>query len=360
VHTQSPTRTCTRARTTQVQHSEKLEPRVVNVSNAIPMPSWVERQCLFSRKCEAYGGCRSNGECRDIVCPKGTFSISSTRTCEKCKPGYSKQTEGVGVCEPCAPGFFQSDEGQEMCVKCSVFGQAYQDRPNATACLLCPALTQRVLGSQGTAITDCQCECLPACVFLAAGFAQHRGSCNRCALEHWRHDGLAGLNCSRCPTGAICEVCFQPCSSVSMHVLSNTYVVVLCQGGNKLPYPLPGYWALSRTSGNVTSLMAFEKPGSSDHNRYRDPAALDETPFFLPCGSASDGGSVCQGDQSFSCTPGYMGILCQQCEKDRFLTSLSSCDVQCKDIEPRGLVTILGIFCVILCWLVMNKMTAGQ
>jgi hypothetical protein len=123
---------------------------------------------------------------------------------------------------------------------------------------------------------------------------------------------------------------------------------LFAQGGKAIPYPKRGFWAFSATLANVTSLRSFEKPGQID------PPAEDP-PLFLACAS-----NVCLGGQNFSCAAGYRGILCQQCEPDRFLNSLSSCDVRCDDIEPRGVVTVLGILCVILCWLVMNKMTAGQ
>jgi hypothetical protein len=133
------------------------------------------------------------------------------------------------------------------------------------------------------------------CAFasIATACAQHRASCNRCSLKHWRHDGRSGLPCALCPGGAECEVCPEPGSLVVGHVADSEVVInVFVQGGEALPYPLPDYWALSTTSGNVTSLRTFDTPGSENPPR-------PIPPIFLPCQSGE-----CKGGRDFSCTPG--------------------------------------------------------
>lgn len=62
-------------------------------------------------------------------------------------------------------------------------------------------------------------------------------------------------------------------------------------------------------------------------------------------------------------SPGrYTGTLCNRCESGRFLF-LGTCTIKCEDIEPSaafGVVTVLGIAACVICWLMMNRMTAGR
>jgi hypothetical protein len=58
----------------------------------------------------------------------------------------------------------------------------------------------------------------------------------------------------------------------------------------------------------------------------------------------------------------YVGTLCNRCESGRFLM-MGTCTIKCEDIEPHaafGVVTVFGITACVICWLVMNRMTAGR
>jgi hypothetical protein len=58
----------------------------------------------------------------------------------------------------------------------------------------------------------------------------------------------------------------------------------------------------------------------------------------------------------------YVGTLCSRCESGRFLM-MGTCTIKCEDIEPHaafGVVTVFGITACVICWLVMNRMTAGR
>ena len=58
----------------------------------------------------------------------------------------------------------------------------------------------------------------------------------------------------------------------------------------------------------------------------------------------------------------YVGTLCNRCESGRFLM-MGTCTFKCEDIEPHaafGVVTVFGITACVICWLVMNRMTAGR
>jgi hypothetical protein len=142
----------------------------VNATNVvIPMPTWAMRECEFKRGCEDFGGCLSNGECRNLPCSPGEFNRTRTSwdpnsdnsqdyVCERCNPGYFKATKGMRECEPCALGLYQPEYRMSTCFSCNQFPDfehAYQNTAAATTCIACPQLTQRRPGTKGTAADDC-------------------------------------------------------------------------------------------------------------------------------------------------------------------------------------------------------------
>jgi hypothetical protein len=88
-----------------------------------------------------------------------------------------------------------------------------------------------------------------------------------------------------------------------------------------------------------------------------DPAGLDilaaDPPIFFPCIAGR-----CSGGETFSCKPGYEGVMCASCEKDRFYFQ-GSCKIACSDIEPQGAVTVFAIIAVMLVWTLINFSAGG-
>ena len=62
--------------------------------------------------------------------------------------------------------------------------------------------------------------------------------------------------------------------------------------------------------------------------------------------------------QKFSCASGYTGVLCSQCLPFQF-NFANTCNIGCDAIEPRVLINFLLMLAVLVCWLMLNKMTAG-
>lgn len=126
-------------------------------------------------------------------------------------------------------------------------------------------------------------------------------------------------------------------------------MVGLPQGKGGLPYPSTDWWAA--TTYGAGGLQPRPKLFTND------PEGVDDLspnpPFFFPCNAGR-----CSGGETFSCKPGYEGVMCSSCEKDRFYFQ-GNCDIPCSDIEPRGAVTVFAIIAVILVWTLVNLSAGG-
>ena len=85
-------------------------------------------------------------------------------------------------------GFFQNQPAQFACINCDNLGDYYQEKEGETVCSSCPLNTRRYAGQ---------------------GSGANRTSC-MCREEFWRHDGLLGKRCFKCPEGGICKVTPSP------------------------------------------------------------------------------------------------------------------------------------------------------
>ena len=119
------------------------------------------------------------------------------------------------------------------------------------------------------------------------------------------------------------------------------------QGRSKLPFPQVGFWAAYETHGNVSSLRVSDLPALDPHN-------FTQTSFFFPCSSGR-----CRGGPNFECEPGYDGPMCFKCQPNRFYW-MGTCKTACDEIEPRGLVTVVGITAVVCVWYIFYMMTSGS
>ena len=131
------------------------------------------------------------------------------------------------------------------------------------------------------------------------------------------------------------------------------------QGRDVLPYPQENYWGVSnesvatpdrRPKSGTKHLVVPDLPfGTEDFTN--DP------PVFVACSA-----KMCLGGKNFSCNPGYGNYLCAQCLPGQF-NFMSTCNVKCSDIEvlrPFGTVTVLLICVVVVVWIGINKLTAGE
>jgi hypothetical protein len=156
------------------------------------------------------------------ICPAGTFSEEGTANeCTPCKRGaptllgphtfagcalrcLADWNHWVLRCGRGPAGFFQNQPAQSACINCDYLGDYYQEEEGQTVCSSCPSNTRRYAGQ---------------------GSGANRTSC-MCKEEYWRHDGLLGQLCFKCPEGGICH------------------------GRSTLPFPHKHYWAFSDTNGN--------------------------------------------------------------------------------------------------------------
>jgi hypothetical protein len=201
-------------------------------------------------------------------------------------------------------GYFQAKPGQIECISCDLLGETmYQDGAGRSSCLRCPNNTQRHIG-----------------VLTAANL-----SACRCSKGYWRHDGLLGKPCYPCPSGSVCP------------------------GKADLPFPQQEYWAASEMQLNSTSrsLTIVDPPGV-------DPPNLALASIFFPCNAGR-----CKGGPKFECEMGYTGPLCFECQPNRFFW-MGTCTTACDEIEPRALVTIVGMMTVVFVWYIFYMMTSGS
>ena len=121
----------------------------------------------------------------------------------------------------------------------------------------------------------------------------------------------------------------------------------LLQGGPRLPVPRAGYWAAS-----VASNASFLRI------RVYDDVGLElippSPPYFFKCAA-----QTCKGGEDFSCEAGYTGTLCNRCAPGQF-DVMRTCTTSCSSIEPQFTVTAFAMLGVVICWVGMNKLTAGR
>ena len=237
----------------------------------------------------------------DGNCPVGEFYNFTVAQCDLCGLGLDRNSLETTVCVPCKPGSYAPELGTAKCLSCDLFGDgnSYQNESSASACKTCPVGTQRVIGSRGMAVTDCECR-----------------------RNFYRYDGLAGGQCSACPAEGE------------------------CLGRMDLPFPKKNYWAASNHSGVKLRLAVYDAPG-------RDVPSLN-LPIFFNCAPKR-----CAGGPEFACEEGYTGIMCNECKHGQF-NWRGTCGTKCDDLFEYRIVTIVSIALVVGCWIGMNKLTAGS
>jgi hypothetical protein len=80
-------------------------------------------------------------------------------------------------------GFYAGVTGLAACVDCKNLGDVYQDKYGQAMCTPCPPNSERPIASSSANRTSCVCK-----------------------ESFFRHDGLQGERCFKCPDGAICRV----------------------------------------------------------------------------------------------------------------------------------------------------------
>jgi hypothetical protein len=111
-----------------------------------------------------------------------------------------------------------------------------------------------------------------------------------------------------------------------------------------LPFPKQGYWAASELKGTALSLKVFDPPGVDNFTL---------TSIFTQCSSGR-----CLGGPEFECELGYDGPMCFQCKPNQFYW-MGTCKTACENIEPRALITVIGIVAVVFVWYIFYLMTSG-
>ena len=169
------------------------------------------------------GGCRAcpnsqttvttgSSNVRQCVCAAGAQQLqeaggSGARTCQSCKPGTFKPSQGPQACTACAAGNYSRDSASSACLQCVV--GTYNSEPEATSCLECPSMFQTTVDAAGAPLTGAKTHL--ACV-CRAGFVGPRGhfiasdgsrDCKPCASGSFSVAAdVAGVAvCLPCPAG---------------------------------------------------------------------------------------------------------------------------------------------------------------
>ena len=145
------------------------------------------------------------------------------------------------------------------------------------------------------------------------------------------------------------------------------HIVHPAQGRSRLPYPKKDYWAESKFG----ALKIYDPPGRV----LVLPTALQCTcrgfKFLTVCCSAGSDTIIvndvfvacaagrCQGGINFSCSDGYKGNQCSECNEGQFYWQ-GTCDTKCSDLGSEGAVTVFGIIAVMVVWIVLNKSAGGM
>lgn len=129
-----------------------------------------------------------------------------------------------------------------------------------------------------------------------------------------------------------------------------TLSAVLLQGGSRLPVPRAGYWAAS-VAPNASFLRIKQLKVFDDVGLELIPP---NPPYFFKCAART-----CNGGEDFSCEAGYTGTLCHRCAPGQF-DVMRTCTTSCSSIEPQFAVTVFAMLGVVICWVGMNKLTAGR
>ena len=133
-----------------------------------------------------------------------------------------------------------------------------------------------------------------------------------CVAGSYAKNGI-GEECVKCPSGGYCP------------------------GGIERPYPKTGFWG-------DKSCEFFPEFGNSTCQGFDN---------FVECNPPSN----CAGGVDFSCSEGHSGPLCKQAQSGWFIVG-GSFWFECGD--NGHFVGVVGIVCVVLVWLTINKVASGN
>jgi len=216
-----------------------------------------------------------------------------------CEPG-SVYDSATDTCNVCPPGTHQEDLN---CTKCSMGTHAPVE--GLSACIPCEA---------GYTDLEGQTSCVSCPELTQRRPASPGKSVQECLCLPGSYAKYGvGRECLECPVGAVCP------------------------GGRGRPYPKRGFW------GDVTCDFDPELGNSScpgfDH--------------FIECNPVSD----CAGGPEFSCEAGHSGRMCKEAQSGWFIVG-GAFWLECG--ETGHFVGTIGIICVVLVWLAINKVASGH
>ena len=304
----------------------------------------------------------------EIECKPGQYLVPPDGLrCANCTAGFYSPGGATDICTACEPGFFSPMNASSMCISCDGIGNSFQEGRAATTCVDCPQNTQRYIGIlSGNTREACQCK-----------------------EGYWRHDG-PGKPCAPCPIGASCagrasdEHGFPSLPTP----ISDYWMPLGVHGELLLPAELPDTVTQFKSSELVFKCEShrchrecdYHCADHEDHDLVSAHAENDHSPAANL--SAAEVGVGHAGSHAaatptgigvghrrrkctrhcHSCYEGFVGNMCSLCD-DGYFRAVETC-FRCP--SPEGvtaidwIMTIGLISVVVIVWLVMNKMAAGN
>jgi hypothetical protein len=324
--------------------------------------SWCDN-CMYG----TFNGDANFGRCTN--CPAGKFTSSATTliVCAACEPGYFQNETGASYCHACWPGTYQAQSGSSFCELCD--SGFYSSETGTSTCICCES--GRFQPDRGQSC----CESCKAGRFML-DIASNSSSCHVCP----RGKAVAAVGSSSCEE-CRSSVDFQPdegqqqctvCPENSVAVQNHTSC--LCN---------TGFFAVPFS--DLTTFSALDPVAYSIYRRDYQNAVKEPNPYqrlgfwCTPCpvgcdctvvGTAistagplpgyfrgvDDTGMAyysCFNDaclQNNSCSPGYAGPFCAECDEGFVLEEGFKCS-RCPNfgisvITFIGGVSLLGFYLI--------------
>ncbi|MED5464974.1 MAG: hypothetical protein VX699_09995, partial [Myxococcota bacterium] len=239
-----------------------------------------------SSPCSGQGTCSSSGVCE---CATG-FSGAA---CDACAPGYFGQT-----CAPCPGGGANPCHGHGVCDD-GLGGSGACDCTDGTGwelpdCAVC-----------STGFDNSGGECLPAGASCSPGCGDH-GTCtgtNVCTCN----PGWEGATCGSCKAGFVGPACAE------------------CPGGASNPCNGQGVCGPTAEGGAECSCVNWTGDACETCPEGFDTTGGNCVPAGVTCDPGCGANGSCTAQDTCTCSLGWTGTLCDQCDAGYFGASCSPC-----------------------------------
>ena len=318
-------------------------------------------------KCPSGSFQNETGKSICLICASGTYSSNEgVSSCVACDAGKKNEIPGQSMCSDCESGKYKNAAGIEACSDCDA-GKFTNDETTKFDCFDCKDGKFQELPGQSTC-QDCAAgkySVGPICSDCPIGrYSSVTGSenCKECDgdLQYMNVEGSE--SCYVCQEHAVATADKSSClckanyyaipfgdaltfQSVDPTLYSNYNDFYVLDSVDKFdPNEDIGFWCATCPTGADCNLVGTSLANVTAEHGYFMGADATGT-YFVDClNDACDGGS---------CTEGYTGIFCTDCDQGLVL----GIDFECTQCVSKGVIVfciVLGfLFCVgVLIWLV--------